>query len=53
MHVIIQTIGVTGREAALITFKGLFFSMFELVLLKITSLSARIVTLFTPERLLS
>ena len=45
-------IRLTG-VAALITCKGLFSSVFTLVLPEIISLSARIVTLVTPESLFS
>ena len=50
---ILQTTGAAVGEAALLTFKGLFSGMFELVCLEISNLSARIVTLLTHERLLS
>ena len=46
----LHTIGLAARVAALFTFKWLFSSVCDLVLLEITSLSARIVTLLTPER---
>ena len=52
-HVILQTTGATGREAALLTYKWLFCSVGELVALENTSWSAWIVALVTPERLLS
>ena len=53
-HVILHTIGLIGRlEAALVTFKGLFFNVFELVPVENNTLRARIVTLLTSERLFS
>ena len=52
-HMVFQTIVLTGSVAALVTCKWLFSSVFELVLLKMNSLSGRKVTLLTPERLLS
>ena len=52
-HVILQTIGLIGRVAALVTFKGLFFNVFELVPVENNTLRAGIVTLLTSERLFS
>ena len=49
----LQTIGMSEREAALFTDKMLISSVCELVDLEILSYSARIGALLTPERLLS
>ena len=45
--------GMTARVAALLTCKGLFSSVCELVLLEVFCSSETIVTLLAPERLLS
>ena len=39
-HVILQTTGASGREATLLTFKGLFSSVFQLVGLEMVRMSA-------------
>ena len=49
---ILKTTGALARVAALFACKWFFASMFELMLLKIVSVSTRIVTVRTPERLL-
>ena len=48
-----ENIGLIARVSALLAYKRLFGSVFELVPLEILSLSARIVTLVTSERLFS
>ena len=52
-HVILQAIGLVGRVAALVTCKGLLFSVFGLVPVENNTLCAGIVTLLTSERLFS
>ena len=39
-HVILQTTGASGGEATLLTFKGLFSSVFQLVGLEMVRMSA-------------
>ena len=52
-HVNLHIIGLNARKIALVTYKGFCSSVCENVFLEILRMSAGIVALLTPERLLS